>query len=89
MLASIYKHSRAKIDNLSHANSYRIRHLSSILRLNERDSITGKWLTSYLISRQRRMESVWSELSGAYGLWSDWSQDEKTSNIDKALKVRV
>ena len=32
---------------------------------------------------------MWSELSEAYGLWSDWSQDEKTSNIDKALKVRV
>lgn len=34
------------------------------------------------------MESVWlQQLSGAYSLWSDWSQDEKTFNISKALKV--
>ena len=31
---------------------------------------------------------MWSELSEAYGLWSGWSQDEKTSSINKALKVR-
>ena len=34
------------------------------------------------------MESVWlQQLSGAYSLWNDWSQDEKTFNISKALKV--
>ena len=32
---------------------------------------------------------MWPQLSGAYSLWSDWSQDEKTYNISKALKVRV
>ena len=34
------------------------------------------------------MESVWlQQLSRAYSLWSDWSQDEKTYNISKTLKV--
>ena len=34
------------------------------------------------------MESVWlQQLSGAYSLWSDWSQHEKTYNISEALKV--
>jgi len=34
------------------------------------------------------MESVWSQLSGAYSLWDHWSKDEKEHVAYEVLRGR-
>jgi len=41
-----------------------------------------------LVRRKQRMESVWSQLSGAYSLWDHWSKDEKAHRVYEVLRVR-